>query len=212
MQPMTFRALALLAAASAITSCTGSSTGSGAGDSPVSATSTFSKSYGGPLHDAAEVVLNTADGGFVLLGTADAAERDFDVPGSSDFWLQKLDANGNVELSRTFGAHTVTPSETTWQRARPTPDGGVILTGRRTVSQLVMRAGGTPGETADAYVSDIDIAVASTLLANGAEVFVVKDDLDERAIPHDRLIEGVKPVPRSSLASIYDQFERVRQW
>lgn len=56
------------------------------------------------------------------------------------------------------------------------------------------------------------VAALRSLLANGAEVFVVKDDLDERAIPHDRLIEGVKAVPRSSLASVYDRFERVWQW
>lgn len=58
-----------------------------------------------------------------------------------------------------------------------------------------------------------DVAAAlSGLMAKGAEVLVVQEDLDERAIARDRLIAGVQPVPRSSLASIYDRFERVWQW
>ncbi|HKS55516.1 MAG TPA: hypothetical protein VJS12_09535 [Steroidobacteraceae bacterium] len=67
------------------------------------------------------------------------------------------------------------------------------------------------GAWAQRHPPDV-VAALRSLLANGAEVFVVKDDLDERAIPHDRLIDGVQPVPRSSLASIYDRYERVWQW
>ena len=67
------------------------------------------------------------------------------------------------------------------------------------------------GSWTQRHPPDVVTALRS-LLANGAEVLVVKDDLDDRAIAHDRLIEGVKPVPRSSLASIYDRFERVWQW
>lgn len=67
------------------------------------------------------------------------------------------------------------------------------------------------GAWAQRHPPDV-VAALRALLAKGAEVFVVKDDLDERAIPHERLIEAVQPVPRSSLASIYDRFERVWQW
>ncbi len=47
----------ILATVLAIAGCGGGGGGDG------SQTSTFSKSYGGPLHDEASVVLNTEDGG-----------------------------------------------------------------------------------------------------------------------------------------------------
>src|SRR5262245_60641463 len=116
----------------ALSACTSSGTPEG-GETPVNPASdappasTFSKSYGGPLHDEGTIVLNTADGGFLLLGTADGDNlvTAAPAPGGGDWWLQKLDANGNVEFGRLFGERPL-PADTRWRRARPLPDGGAV--------------------------------------------------------------------------------------
>jgi hypothetical protein len=155
------RALALAVAATAIAGC-------GGGSGPGSETSTFSKSYGGPLHDEAVAVLETDDGGFMLFGSADGDEISWQSadslppvrsPKGGDFWLQKLDANGNVEHARTVGVRSPSTPGTVWARARPMSDGGVVLVGYRELRREVMRPGAT-ADTPTAYTASRDIALA----------------------------------------------------
>jgi len=132
----------------------------------VAGPSTFSKSYGGPLHDQAAVVLNTDDGGFMLFGTADGDELEFapetfferaeTKPRRGDLWLQKLDANGNVEQSRTIGVRASAPPGTHWSFARSTSDGGLILTGWHDTTTPITR----PGGHVDQLTIATDFAVA----------------------------------------------------
>lgn len=137
--------LLTLAVAALLAGCGG---GGGAGGG--ASNSTFSKSYGGPLHDEARVVLNTEDGGFLLFGSADGdalgsistLQPGVGSPQGGDFWLQKLDANGNVEHSRTIGLRSPAAAGTAWARARPTADGGVVLAGTRALQQQVARGDG----------------------------------------------------------------------
>lgn len=137
--------LTLLMAVSATAGLTGCGGGSGAG-----AESTFSKSYGGPLHDEARVVLPADDGGFMLFGTAEGSDvavsavesRSPTAPRGGDFWVQKLDVNGNVEFSRMIGTRSPSTPGTVWKRARPTPDGGIVLTGYQSVTRSVPRPDG----------------------------------------------------------------------
>jgi len=134
--------------------------GGGEADSGVS---TFSKSYGGPLHDEARVVLATDDGGFMLLGSADAdalgtassLQPGIGAPQGGDFWLQKLDANGNVEHSRTIGLRAPAVPGTAWKRARPTADGGVVLAGTHAITQPIRR----PDGSTSVVITDRDLAV-----------------------------------------------------
>jgi len=164
----------------AVTGCTGGSGppgGGGAGDAgpsgvPGGEISTFSKSYGGPLHDEARMVLESPDGGFVLLGTADSTAPRAPGLGSQggDWWLQKLDANGNVETGRLFGGRTL-PNNLDWRSARPLHDGGVLLVGTRGVTQPVTRADGT----SDVITIGRDVAVAR-VDASGAVTWNVTYD------------------------------------
>src|SRR6185503_14929958 len=127
----------------ALTACGSDGGGRGEGSN----VSTFSKSYGGPLHDEARVVLNTDDGGIMLFGTADAQDPynpgDFSHRPGGNFWAQKLDANGNVEHSRTIGLRAPVQPDTDWKRARPTADGGAVLVGTRALKQPVNRPDGS---------------------------------------------------------------------
>ncbi len=122
------------------------------GCAPEGGPSTFSKSYGGSRHDSAAAVVATEDGGFLLVGTADARRSgEANIGGGGDLWVQKLDADGDVEVSRLIGERPVGERGTGWARARPTEDGGAILVGTNHVS-------GT-GSEAGKGVVDEDVAV-----------------------------------------------------
>jgi len=153
------------------------------GSDESSTISTFSKSYGGPLHDDASVVLNTEDGGFVLIGSAEgddlgnasSLQPGLGSPRGGDFWLQKLDANGNVEVNRMIGVRSPYTPGTVWKRARPTPDGGVILTGEHAITREVPRPAGATGPTQTVVTIGMDVAAAK-LDANGDLVWRVNHD------------------------------------
>jgi len=64
----------------------------------------WSKTFGGSEDDRGNDILQTKDGGFAILGYSTSS--DLDVPvnaGSQDFWMIKLDANGTISWSKTFG-------------------------------------------------------------------------------------------------------------
>ncbi len=75
--------------------------------------------YGGAHYDIAWSVRQTADGGYIVAG---GRETEFD---SSQFWLLKIDAGGEVEWERRYGALE-------WDVARSvrqTADGGYVAAG-----------------------------------------------------------------------------------
>ena len=64
----------------------------------------WSKTFGGSEDDRGNDILQTKDGGFAILGYSTSSN--LDVPGnagSQDFWMIKLDANGTISWSKTFG-------------------------------------------------------------------------------------------------------------
>ncbi|MDC1373677.1 hypothetical protein N8294_00670 [Polaribacter sp.] len=64
----------------------------------------WSKTFGGSDDDRGNDILQTKDGGFAILGYSTSSN--LDVPGnagSQDFWMIKLDANGTISWSKTFG-------------------------------------------------------------------------------------------------------------
>ncbi|MBT5100051.1 MAG: hypothetical protein HOM26_06280 [Polaribacter sp.] len=64
----------------------------------------WSKTFGGLEDDRGNDILQTKDGGFAILGYSTSSN--LDVPGnagSQDFWMIKLDANGTISWSKTFG-------------------------------------------------------------------------------------------------------------
>lgn len=134
------------------------SSSTGADNETGNAVSTFSKSYGGPAHDEAHVLLSTDDGGYMMFGSANAHRADrftpslvdlssaTGVPQGGNFWLQRLDANGNVEYSRTVGEAPAQTGVVDWQRVRALTDGGYVLVGT------------AESDTADVAVTRFDAA------------------------------------------------------
>ena len=50
------------------------------------------------------------------------------------------------------------------------------------------------------------------LLGKGIEVHIVQDDLDDRGIQDEELIDGLKPLARGDLPALLDRHERVWHW
>jgi len=81
----------------------------------------WNKTYGGGLDEAAYSVIQTSDGGYAMVGYTASSGA-----GSSDFWLIKTDASGNIEWSRTYGGSS-------WECAQSviqTSDGGYAIAGQ----------------------------------------------------------------------------------
>jgi len=60
--------------------------------------------YGGLNNDRGQTIIQTQDGGYAMIGSSDS--NDGDVSGNNgaqDFWLAKLDTQGNLLWQKTFG-------------------------------------------------------------------------------------------------------------
>jgi hypothetical protein len=80
----------------------------------------WQKTYGGSSNDWAESIQQILDGSYVVAGVTDS----FDA-GNGDFWVLKLDANGNVLWQKTYGGSAFDRGRTIQQ----TSDGGYIVGG-----------------------------------------------------------------------------------
>jgi hypothetical protein len=64
----------------------------------------WSKTYGGSDDDRGHSLIQTSDGGFVLLGYNNSSDGDVSANnGSRDFWLIKTDALGNLIWEKSYG-------------------------------------------------------------------------------------------------------------
>lgn len=82
--------------------------------------SLWSRTYGGSSYEKCSSAQQTADGGYVLTGDTYTL-----ASGSDDFWLVKIDANGDSLWCKAFGG-------TDWEgcnSVQQTTDGGYILAG-----------------------------------------------------------------------------------
>jgi uncharacterized delta-60 repeat protein len=80
----------------------------------------WQKTYGGPSLDEAYSIQQTTDGGYIVAGWTSSFGA-----GSYDFWVLKLDPNGDVQWQKTYGGPD-------WDMAysiRQTADGGYIVAG-----------------------------------------------------------------------------------
>lgn len=64
----------------------------------------WEKTFGGSSEDRAKKIIQTQDGNFVILGTTFSSDSDVSNNyGGVDFWLIKIDVQGNLIWEKTFG-------------------------------------------------------------------------------------------------------------
>ncbi len=78
------------------------------------------RTIGGKLNDQAKSLTRTADGNFMMVGA-----REVTRSGDSDFFLMKLDQNGQKIWAKTLGQN----ENDVLNAVTPTPDGGIVATG-----------------------------------------------------------------------------------
>lgn len=85
------------------------------------------KSYGGSGEDTGQAIIQTSDGGYAILGFSNSIDGDlqFKTTEVNDYWLLKLDADGNLEWTKTYGGS----KDDRGQSLVETTDGGYALTG-----------------------------------------------------------------------------------
>jgi len=78
----------------------------------------WNKTYGGANNDCAYAFVQTSDGGYALPGTIGSSAVD-----TTNFWLVKTDASGNVQWNRIYEGYGRSPALV------QTKDGGYVLAG-----------------------------------------------------------------------------------
>ena len=79
------------------------------------------KTIGGKLNDEANSLTRTADGNFMMVGS-----REVKRSGNADFFLMKLNQDGQKIWARTLGQ----AENDVLMAVAPTPDGGIVATGK----------------------------------------------------------------------------------
>lgn len=85
------------------------------------------KSFGGSGDESAQSVIETNDGGYAVLGFSNSTDGDLQgktLP-VNDYWLLKLDSEGNVQWTQTYGGS----KDDRGQAIIQTFDGGYAITG-----------------------------------------------------------------------------------
>jgi hypothetical protein len=86
----------------------------------------WQKCLGGSGDDRATDIQQTLDGGYIVAGQSNSNDGDVSGNhGSSDFWIVKLDGNGNIEWQRSLGGAGFDAA----QAIQQTPDEGYIVAG-----------------------------------------------------------------------------------
>lgn len=85
------------------------------------------KSFGGSGDDTTRAIISTNDGGYAVLGFSNSIDGDLSAKTIevNDYWLIKLDAEGNLQWQKTYGGS----GDDRGQSLVQTQDGGYALTG-----------------------------------------------------------------------------------
>lgn len=85
------------------------------------------KNFGGSGEDAGYDIIQTMDGGYAILGYTNSIDGDLSgkTMAVSDYWLLKLDADGNMQWNKTYGGS----KEDLGQAVIQTTDGGYAIVG-----------------------------------------------------------------------------------
>ncbi|WP_026450924.1 T9SS type A sorting domain-containing protein [Aequorivita capsosiphonis] len=68
----------------------------------------WQKTYGGDADDGLGTFKQTSDGGYIMGGTSKSGisgDKTEDSRGKADYWMLKLDSNGNIEWQKTYGGN-----------------------------------------------------------------------------------------------------------
>ncbi|SHH07268.1 hypothetical protein [Flagellimonas flava] len=85
------------------------------------------KNFGGSGEDTAQSVIQTTDGGYAVLGFSNSMDGDLSgkTTDVNDYWLVKLDADGNLQWDRAYGG----TKDDRGQSVIQTLDGGYAIVG-----------------------------------------------------------------------------------
>jgi len=87
----------------------------------------WQKTYGGSHDDCVFAIIITLDGGYIVAGWTESNDGDVRKNhGGIEFWIMKLDKDGNIIWQKTYGGSA-------WEFASDiavTPDGGYIVVGK----------------------------------------------------------------------------------
>ncbi|CAN0569218.1 unnamed protein product [Ectocarpus sp. 12 AP-2014] len=85
------------------------------------------KTVGGSGEETGQSIIKTLDGGYAVLGYTNSTDGDVQGKSSAvnDYWLLKLDSNGDIEWNKTYGGS----KDDRGQGLTQTIDGGYALTG-----------------------------------------------------------------------------------
>ncbi|WP_373519959.1 hypothetical protein, partial [Pricia sp.] len=85
------------------------------------------RNFGGSGDDTAQAIVATSDGGYAVLGFSNSIDGDLTDKTTevNDYWLLKLDANGELEWNKTYGGS----KDDRGQSLVQTNDGGYAVTG-----------------------------------------------------------------------------------
>lgn len=87
----------------------------------------WQKSYGGSLKEQPSCIIQTYDGGYAVAGYAESFDGDvIGNHGFCDYWILKIDGNGKIEWSKTYGGTYFETAHSIQQ----TPDHGFIIGGQ----------------------------------------------------------------------------------
>lgn len=87
---------------------------------------TWAKTFGGSNKDYVQIIQQTADGGYIVVG--DSFSNDGDVSGNHDkwnYWIVKLDSSGNIQWQKSLGGS----SDENVRSLQQTSDGGYVIAG-----------------------------------------------------------------------------------
>ncbi|MEK6481831.1 hypothetical protein WJR50_30085 [Catalinimonas sp. 4WD22] len=88
----------------------------------------WDKTFGGGLDDNLATSIPTGDGGYLLAGSTSSnasGDKSQNSRGGADYWIVKIDAQGNKQWDKTFGGEF----NDYLSSAIPTEDGGYLLVG-----------------------------------------------------------------------------------
>lgn len=86
----------------------------------------WEKSYGGSSHEFLNMVKQTTDGGYIMVGVASSNDGDITVNyGLSDVWIVKVDVAGDLQWQKSYGGSHIDKGISIEQ----TQDGGYIVAG-----------------------------------------------------------------------------------